>query len=199
MVKRNFENKQLRSLPITLMEISLPSSMLWNRAALVRWCQSAAKWTSICTKAIKLPVHILEWSVVKSCPVAPELHPSFDDASSSSPGWWYLQSHEILLNKGREILRLSMKCTKLENIYNYSTHKQQHQWLIEGVQEERKKSTGRTQFSTKFGTKLRFISYPVEAQFYFFFLCLKKISSLMWPNGGFRCRLFLTLVCWIKY
>jgi hypothetical protein len=112
------------------------------------------------------------------------LHPSFDDASSSSPGWWYLQSHEILLNKGREILRLSMKCTKLENIYNYSTHKQQHQRLIEGVQEERKKSRGRTQFSTKFGTKLRFISYPFEAQFYFFFpLFFKNLIPYVTKRG----------------
>jgi len=181
------------------MEISLPSSMLWNRAALVRWCQSAAKWTSICTKAIKLPVHTLEWSVVKSCPVAPELHPSFDDASSSSPGWWYLQSHEILLNKGREILRLSMKCTKLENIYNYSTHKQQHQWLIEGVQEERKKTQG--ELSSAPNSVLNWGSFhtPLKPNFTFFFLCFLKISSPMWPNGGFRCRLFLTLVCWIKY
>jgi len=33
---------------------------------------------------------------VKSCPVGPELHPSFD--ASSPPGYW-LQSHEILLNQ----------------------------------------------------------------------------------------------------
>jgi hypothetical protein len=40
--------------------------------------------------------HILELSV-KSCPVGPELHPSFD---ASSPPGCCRQSHEILLKNG---------------------------------------------------------------------------------------------------
>jgi len=56
---------------------------------------------------------------LKSCPVGPELHPSFD---ASSPPGCCPQSHENLLNKGFEILRLRIKCRRLKNIHSYSTH-----------------------------------------------------------------------------
>ncbi len=43
-------------------------------------------------------LYILQLSV-KSCPVGPELHPSFD---ASSPPGCCPQSHEVLFNKGIE-------------------------------------------------------------------------------------------------
>jgi hypothetical protein len=55
---------------------------------------------------------LLELSV-KSCPVGPELHPSFDASShtGSCP-----QSHEIASNKGMKNGRLRVKCTRHKNI-----------------------------------------------------------------------------------
>jgi len=55
-----------------------------------------------------------------------------------------------------------------------------------------KERRGQTQFSTKFAAKLSFM--PPCSSVYSFLLFL-KISSPMWPNRGFRCRLRLTL--WI--
>jgi hypothetical protein len=69
---------------------------------------------------------ILELSV-KSCPVGPEFHPSFDE---SFPPGCCPQGHEILLSKDMKyLLRLKIKCTKLENIYNYSTPSSSSDWL----------------------------------------------------------------------
>jgi hypothetical protein len=70
-------------------------------------------------------IYLLELSV-KSCPVGPELRPSFD---ALSPPGCCPQSHKIYLNKGMEILRLRIKCTNVENIYNYSTHSSSSDWL----------------------------------------------------------------------
>jgi hypothetical protein len=54
-----------------------------------------------------------------------------------------------------------------------------------------KERTGQTQFkSTKFAAKLSFM--PRRSSVYVFFLFF-EISSPMWPNRGFRCRLCLTL------
>jgi len=53
---------------------------------------------------------------IKSCLIGTELQPSFD--ASSCP-CCCMQSHEILLNKG---MRLKIKWTRLQNIYNYSTY-----------------------------------------------------------------------------
>jgi hypothetical protein len=54
----------------------------------------------------------------------------------------------------------------------------------------RKERTVETQFSTRFAAKLSFM--PRWSSVYFFSMFL-KISSSMWPNRGFRSRLFLTL------
>jgi hypothetical protein len=53
-----------------------------------------------------------------------ELHPPFD---ASSPLGYGPQSHEILLNKSMEYWDC-IKCTRLENIYSYSTHSN-NDWL----------------------------------------------------------------------
>jgi hypothetical protein len=94
----------------------------------------------------------------KSCPVGPELHPPFD---ASSPLGCCPQSREILLNKeGYDILRLSIKCTRLESICSYSTHSSSSDWLKGSGNE----STGQTQFSTKFAAKLSFM--PQKKRFW---------------------------------
>jgi hypothetical protein len=36
---------------------------------------------------------------------------------------------KFLIEKRYEILRLSIECTRLENIYNYSTHSNSNDWL----------------------------------------------------------------------
>jgi len=53
-----------------------------------------------------------------------------------------------------------------------------------------KETRGQTQFSTKFAANLSFMPGWSPVNFFFPFF---EISSPMWPNRGFQCRLFLTL------
>jgi hypothetical protein len=171
------------------MEISLPSSMLWNRAALVRWCNlpqnEHLRRQSNCLYTLELSV--------KSCPVPPELQPSFD--VSSSPDC-YSQSHEILLNKGMKFWDSGLNARRSKT-FIVTVHIAAS--VIDWRRSGKEKSTGRTQFSTKFGTKLSFISYPVEAQLYVFFGNLIPCVTKRGVPVPFFPTLRITLVCWIKY
>jgi hypothetical protein len=82
---------------------------------------------------------------------------------------------------GYEILRLGIKCTRLENMYSYSTHSS-NSGLVESVQEKKGQA------------KLSFMP-PWNPVYFFFF----EISSPMWPNTGFWCCLCLTLISWQHY
>jgi hypothetical protein len=103
--------------------------------------------------------------------------PSFDPGYCPAKSWNFIKS-------GYEILKLSIKCTRLENIYNYSTHSSSNNsdWL------KAFRDRANTQFSTKFAAKL---SLSVLLFLSLFF----EISSLMWSKrvGAFQCCLFLTL------
>ncbi len=128
--------------------------------------------------------HKLELSV-KSCPVAPELHPSFD---ASSPPGCCRQSHEILLNQGMKYWDSGLNApgsrTFIAKLHIAAA--------MIGWKRSGKERRGQTQFSTKLAAKLSFM--PPWSPVYFFLLFF-EISSPLWPNRGFRCRLCLTL--WI--
>jgi hypothetical protein len=108
-----------------------------------------------------------------------ELHPLFD---ASSPPGCCRQSHEILLNQGMKYW---------DSAWNASGSRTVHiAAAVIGWKRSGKERTGQTQFSTKFAAKLSFM--PRRSPVYFLFLFF-EISSPMWPNRGFRCRLWLTL------
>ncbi len=84
------------------------------------------------------------------------------------------------------MLRLNIKCTRLENIDSYSTYGR----AVIDWRRSVKERTGQTQFSVQFAAKLSFMT-PWSPVYSFSLFC--EISSPMWPNRGFQCRLFLTL------
>jgi len=118
--------------------------------------------------------HILELSV-KSCPVPPELHSSFD--SSSTPGCCP-QSHEILLNKGMKYWDSGLNA-RGSRTFKATVHIAAAviSWKHSGKEEW----TGQTQFSTKFAAQLSFMPRwtPVH-----FFSCFLKSRPLCDQTGG---------------
>jgi len=114
---------------------------------------------------------------VKSCPVAPELHPSFD---ASSPPGCCPQSHEILLNKGMKYwnsgLNASSSRTFITRVHIAAA--------VIGWKRWGKERTGQTQLS------LSFIPRWKPSVLFFCFLFF-EISSPIWPNRGFPVSSFL--------
>jgi hypothetical protein len=87
-----------------------------------------------------LGTHIVEffiWDVetlelsIKSCPIGPELHPSFDASFTFGCCW---QSHEILLNKGMKYWDLALNAPGLRT-FIVTVH---IAWLVETAQEEKR-------------------------------------------------------------
>ncbi len=121
---------------------------------------------------------------IKSCPVGPELHPSFD---AFSPPGCCTQSHDILLNKSMKYWDSGLNAPGSKTFVVTVRRAA----AVIGSKRSGKERTGQTQFSTNFAAKL--LSFmPHWSPVYFFFLFL-KISSPVWPNRGFWCRLRLTL------
>jgi len=118
---------------------------------------------------------------LKSCPVGPELHPSFD---ASSPLGCCPQSHENLLNKGLKYwdsrLNAGSSRTFIATVHI-------HQWLLEGVHGKK----GQGELSLTPNLVLNSVSCPLKPSV--FFPLFFEISFPMWPNRGFQCLLFLTL------
>jgi hypothetical protein len=102
---------------------------------------------------------ILEYSI-KSCPVGPELRPSFD---VSSPPGCCPQSHEILLNKGMKYWHSGWNApgstTFIATVHIAAA--------VIGGKRSGKERTGQTQFSTKFAPKLSFMSCWIPVYFFF--------------------------------
>jgi hypothetical protein len=133
---------------------------------------------------------------VNSCPIGPELHPSFD---ASSPPGRCPQSHEISLNKGMKYWRWALNAPGSRTFWA-TVHIAA---AVIGWMRWGKERTVQTQFSTKLlysvfkldpGTDVNraWVSCPVKGQCTFLFLFF-EICSPMWPNTGFRCRLCQTL------
>ncbi len=112
----------------------------------------------------------------KSCPVGPELDPSFD---ASSPPGCCLQSHEILLNKGMKYWDSGLNApgsrTSITTVHIAAA--------VIGWRSSGKERTGQTQFSTKFAAKLSFM--PRWSPVYFFFPCFSKSHPLCDQTGRF--------------
>jgi hypothetical protein len=111
------------------------------------------------------------------------LHPSFD---ASSPPGCSPQSHEILLNQGMKYWDSALNARGART-FIATLHKAA---ALIGWRRLGKARTRRTRFSTKFAAQLSFM--PPWSPVYFFSLFF-EISSPLWPNRGFWCRLFLTL------
>jgi hypothetical protein len=123
---------------------------------------------------------------IKSCAFGPELYPSFD---ASYPPGCCLQSHELLLNKGMKYWDSGSNARSNAGSSRTFTTTVHIAATVIGWRLLGKERTGQTQFSTKFG-KLSFIRLEAQCTFFFLFF---EISSPIWPNRGFQCRLFLTL------
>jgi hypothetical protein len=96
------------------------------------------------------------------------------------------RSHEILLNQGMKYWDSGLHAPSLRTFIT-AVHIAA---AVIGWRRSGNERTGQTQFSTKFAAKLSFI-LPWSSLY--FFSLFFEISSPMWPNRGFRCRLFLTL------
>jgi hypothetical protein len=121
----------------------------------------------------------------KSCPLGPELDPSF---GASSPPGCFLQSHEILLNKGMKYWDSGLNAWSART-FIATVHIVAEHWLVEGVQE--KKGQGKLSFAPNL--LLNWVSWPLEAQCSIVFRVFWNLIPYLRPNRGFQCRLFLTL------
>jgi hypothetical protein len=130
---------------------------------------------------------LLELSV-NSCPVGPELHPSFD---ASCPPGRCPQSHEILSNKG-----MKYWCSALNapGSRGFRATVQRAAAVI-GWMRWAKERTVQTQFSTKLlysdfkldpGTHVNraSVSFPVESQCTFFSCILKSLGLCDQTRGS---------------
>jgi hypothetical protein len=100
------------------------------------------------------------------------------------PSWLLSANSWNFIKKGYEILRLRIKCRRLENIYSYSTHTPVISW-------RRSRKKGQGELSLAPNLVVNSVSCPFKPSVLFplFF----EISSPMWPHRGFQCCLFLTL------
>ncbi len=83
------------------------------------------------------------------------------------------------IKSGYEILGLRSKCTWLENICSYSSHRNA---AVIGWKRSGKSRTGQTQFGTEFHALLK----PSILCFFFLFLNSRPLCDEI---GGFACRL----------
>jgi hypothetical protein len=81
------------------------------------------------------------------------------------PSWLLSAKSWNFIKSGYEILRLRAKCTKLGNIYSYSTHSSSSDWL-----KEFRKRKDRANSVSAPNLLLNWVSCPLEAQCTFFFL-----------------------------
>jgi hypothetical protein len=99
---------------------------------------------------------------IKSSPVGPELHPSFD---ASSPPGCCTQSHEILLNQGMKYWDSALNARGARTFIATIHKAKQQKWLGEGVQEKQ----GQGKLGLAPNLLLNWVSCPVEAQCTLFF------------------------------
>jgi len=126
---------------------------------------------------------ILELSV-KSCPLEPELHPSFD---ASSPPGYCRQRNEILLNKGMKYWDSELSARGARTV-TATVH------IARAVISWRcseKERTGQTQFSTQFAAKLSFMPRWILRYVLLFPVFWNLVPYV--TKHGLPIRLFLTL------
>jgi len=123
---------------------------------------------------------------VKSCPVGPELQPSFD---ASSPPGCCPQNHEILLNQGMKYWDSGLNAPECTRTFIATVHIA----AVLGWKRSRKEGQGKLSLAPNL--LLNWISCPVEAQCTSFscFLKSRPLCDQTGPNRGFPCRLCLTL------
>ncbi len=114
------------------------------------------------------------------------------------PSWLLSSKSWNFIKSGYEILRLSIKCTRLENIYNYSTHSKQQERLVESVQE--KKGQGKLSLAPPNLLLNWEFHAPLKPSVLFFCPVFWNLIPYVTKQGEFRCRpclaLRITLLSW---